>query len=90
MNSYKLVLVLKSDLSETDRKKFFESLKTWMTDMKILKEENWGEKPLAYLIRKEDKGFYVELHLEGERIPADFEKKLKTSDNILRHLLLKN
>ncbi len=84
-------MVLKSPLSDTDRKKFFENLKDWLKDLKIIKEDDWGQKPLSYSIKKEVNGLYVEVSFEGEvNIPSDFEKKLRTSDNVLRHLLLKN
>lgn len=91
MQSYKLVLVLKSSLSEAERKKFFETLKLWLKDLKIVKENEWGQKTLSYAIRKETSGFYIELVLEGDnRVDFDFEKKLKTADGVLRHVLLKN
>ncbi len=90
MRSYKLVLVLKSTLSDSERKKFIESLKAWISSLKITRESEWGQKPLSYSIKKQASGFYVEFELEGENIPSDFEKKLLTSDNVLRHLLLRN
>jgi len=90
MRSYKLVLVLKSTLSDTDRKKFIEGLKTWLSELKIIKANEWGQKPLSYSIKKQVSGFYIELQLEGEKVPASLEKKLLTSDNVLRHLLLRN
>lgn len=90
MNSYRLVLVLKSTLTEAERKKFIEGLKSWLAELKIIKENEWGQKPLSYSIKKQLSGFYIELALEGENVPQGLEKKLQTSDNILRHLLLRN
>lgn len=90
MKTYRLVLVLKSTLSDSERKKFLGDIKTWVSSLKITKENEWGQKPLSYSIKKQASGFYVELELEGENIPSDFEKKLLTSDNVLRHLLLRN
>lgn len=90
MRSYRLVLVLKSTLSESEKKKFLENLKSWMTELKIVKENEWGQKPLSYSIKKQVSGLYIELVLEGDKIPSDLEKRLLTSDNVLRHLLLKN
>lgn len=91
MQSYKLVLVLKPTLTDSDRKKFLESIKGWLKDLKIVKESQWGQKSLSYEIKKSSSGFYTELVLEGEGVvPSDFEKKLLTADNVLRHLLLKN
>lgn len=84
-------MVLKSSLSEVERKKFFETLKLWLKDLKIVKENEWGEKTLSYSIKKETSGLYIELVLEGDsKIDFDFEKKLKTADGVLRHVLLKN
>lgn len=90
MRQYRLVLVLKSTLSDSERKKFLENIKEWLSDLKIIKENEWGQKPLSYTIKKQVSGFYLELELEGEKVPSDLEKKLLTSDNVLRHLLLRN
>ena len=89
MRSYQLVLVLKTSLTPAERKKFFENLKAWLTGLKITSENEWGQKPLSYPIKKEAAGFYLEMMLEGENIPSDFEKKLLTNDGVLRHLLLR-
>lgn len=89
MRNYQLVLVLKTTLSEANRKKFIETIKSWIGDAKFSKEEEWGEKTLAYFIKKEKLGFYLNFLLESTKIPVDFEKKLFASENVLRHLLLK-
>lgn len=90
MRLYELVLVLKSSLSEGDRKKLLDTVKEWLKDVKITKEEDWGQKPLAYKIKKELAGFYHLMHLESENgIGMDFEKKMHANDNVLRFLLLR-
>ena len=90
MRVYELVLVLKTSLSEANRKKLLETIKGFLPDFKIVKEEEWGQKPLSYSIKKENAGHYLNwlFELKGE-LPKDFEKRLITNDNILRHLLLK-
>lgn len=89
MRLYDLVLVVKSSLTEKEREKFLESVKGWLKNTKIVKEEAWGQKPLAYKIKKEISGYYHKFELEAEKIPAELEKKLLTQDNVLRHLLLR-
>ncbi|MCL4419370.1 30S ribosomal protein S6 [Patescibacteria group bacterium] len=90
MRNYQLVLVLKASLSEAQRKKLLEVIKSWLKDVKIAKEEEWGQKPLAYSIKRESSGFYLNLLLEAkDSFPLDFEKKLVSQDDILRHLLLR-
>lgn len=97
MRLYELVLVLKTSLSEAERKKTLSVIKELLKDLKITKEEEWGQKPLAYKIKKEAAGVYHLLALEtastgsGQAavIPADFEQRLLRNENVLRHLLVR-
>ncbi|HUD09418.1 MAG TPA: 30S ribosomal protein S6 [Patescibacteria group bacterium] len=89
MKTYQLVLVLKTSVTEANRKKFIETIKGWFGDAKVTKEEEWGEKTLAYEIKHEKTGFYLNFLLESVKIPADLEKKLFANENVLRHLVIK-
>lgn len=88
MRLYELMVVLKTSLSEAERKKVITGIKDLVKDMKV-KEEELGQKPLAYKIKHELAGVYHILHLEGENIAEGFEKRLLANENILRHLLLR-
>jgi small subunit ribosomal protein S6 len=90
MRLYDLVMVSRTSLSDGERKKLIDQVKTWMGDVKVKNEEEWGQKPLAYSIKKENAGVYTKMTLEGEgAIPADFETRLLRNDSVLRHLLLR-
>lgn len=90
MRLYDLVLILRPSLTEAKRKKLLETVKTWIKDLKINKEEEWGQKILSYPIKKETNGYYVALELEAkEAIPSDFEKRLFVQEDIIRHLLIR-
>ncbi len=103
MRTYELTLVLRPTLKEADRKKLLETIKDWLGHVKIAKENDWGQKALAYPIKKEDAGYYVMLELEVEDakvsakdkvskptgVPEDLEQRIIRTDNILRHLLLR-
>lgn len=89
MRSYELILVIKTSLTEALRKKLITAIKALLKDLKIVKENEVGQKGLAYKIKRETNGFYFDFVLEGETIPSDFEKKLLENENILRHLLLR-
>ncbi len=90
MKNYQLVLVLKNSLSEASRKKILESVKSWLKGAKFTKEEEWGEKQLAYAIKRQESGFFVNYVFElKDVLTKDFEKKLLTQDEVLRHLLLR-
>lgn len=84
-----MILIVKSSLAEALRKKLTASVKVLLKDLKIVKENEVGQKTLAYKIKRETNGFYFDFMLEGETVPADFEKKLLENENILRHLLLR-
>lgn len=89
MRLYDLILVLKTSLSEIERKKLLEELKSKLKDVKIIDEE-WGQKPLAYKIKRELAGFYHIMKLESEKgLNEDLEKKLRANENVLRYLLLR-
>ena len=90
MRNYQLVLVLKASLSEVQKKKLLETIKSWLKNVKVAKEEEWGQKPLSYSIKRETSGFYLNYQLEAkDSFPLDFEKKLVAQDDVLRHLLLR-
>lgn len=86
---YNLTLVLRSNLKEGDRKKTLEGIKTSFRDSKTTEKE-WGQKPLAYPLKKEVSGDFVNFEIVGDKIvPADFEKELLRNDDVLRHLFLR-
>lgn len=89
MRSYELILIVKTSLTDVLKKKLVAGVKVLLKDLKIVKENEIGQKSLAYKIKKETNGFYLDFLLEGESIPSDFEKKLLENDNILRHLVLR-
>jgi ribosomal protein S6 len=87
--TYNLTLVFRSNLKEGEREKLVEKIKDSFEKAKISVKE-WGQKALAYPIRKEVSGYFVSMNIESEAVvPADFEKKLFVNNDILRHLFIK-
>lgn len=73
-----------------------ETVKGWLGKVKIAKENDLGQKALAYPIKKEDSGHYYILQLEAEDsadgfggVPKDLEQRILRTDGFIRHLLLK-
>lgn len=89
MRTYELVVVLRPNLGEADRKKLLDQIKGWLGDVKVMKEDDWGSKALKYPIKKELTGYYFDLTLEGETLPEGLERRLLQQDEVLRHLLLR-
>ena len=88
VKTYQFVFIIRPTLSDTERKKLIETIKTFLKTANVVKIEEWGQKVLAYPIKREESGFYVSLTLEGHIKTVEFEKKLHEHENVLRSLLL--
>lgn len=82
-------MVARPTLKEADLKKLLETVKSWLGKVKIVKEEDQGQKALSYTIKKEVAGHYFMFQLEGESIAKDFEERVIRQDQIIRHLMLR-
>ena len=90
MRKYELTVVLRPSLKDAERKKLIETIKDWLKDFKITKEDDLGQKPLAYTIKKEDAGYYITFQFEGDAgLEKGFEQRLIRNEDVIRHLLLR-
>jgi len=87
---YETVFILTPVLSEDQAKEAAKKIKKTITDLggKIVNEENWGLKKLAYPIQKKTTGFYhlMEFAGEGQDIINSLELTYKRDERILRFL----
>ncbi|RLD47364.1 MAG: 30S ribosomal protein S6 [Bacteroidetes bacterium] len=92
LNRYETVFILTPVLSEDQVKEAVKKYHDLITKAggKIMNEENWGLRKLAYNIRKKSTGFYnlVEFQTEGKEI-QDYEVAFKRDEKILRFLTVK-
>lgn len=89
MRLYELIVVLKSSLSESQRKKLVDSVKELLKEAKITKHEEWGQKVLSYPIKKETAGVFHFLTVEAENVPKDLERRILATEGVIRHLLIR-
>lgn len=56
---------------------------------KVLQEDNWGKKTLAYPIKKEASGYYylVTFEISPDKV-SQLDNILKLNENIIRYLLI--
>ncbi|SRR6187431_554257 len=87
---YETVFILTPVLSDDQAKEAAKKFKKTITDLggKIVNEENWGLKKLAYPIQKKTTGFYhlVEYAGEGQEIVNNLELTFKRDERVLRFL----
>lgn len=87
---YETVFILTPVLSDDQAKEAAKKFKKTITDLggKIVNEENWGLRKLAYPIQKKTTGFYhlLEFAGEGQEIVNALELTFKRDERILRFL----
>ena len=92
MANYEMMLIVNPNLSEEDRNTSIDSLKGVLKkySAKILKEDIWGDKKLAYKINKSDRGYYLllDLDLDWKNI-KDISKEINLEINIWRYMFVK-
>lgn len=92
MKRYETLFIVQSELSSDDITAIIDRYSKIITDMKgtILKVERWGKRKLAYLIRKQSRGFYILIDFAGKReIVAELERILKFDDKVLKYMSVK-
>ena len=91
MRSYQSVLILKSDIEESRIDEALAKIGEFIKSNggAILKVEKWGKKRLAYRVKKNRFGVYLNLYhtLEPSGV-IDLEKKYKLFDLIIKFMVL--
>lgn len=87
---YETVFILTPVLSDDQAKEAAKKFKKTLTDLggKIVNEENWGLRKLAYPIQKKTTGFYhlVEFAGDGQKLLGELETAYKRDERVLRFL----
>jgi len=92
LNRYETVFIMTPVLSEDQIKEAVKKYKDLIAKQggKVVHEEKWGLKKLAYPIQKKSTGFYhlLEFEVEGAAIKP-YEVAFKRDERILRFLTVK-
>ena len=92
MNKYEIMFIVKTTIDEKAVKQTVDSLKKIITDMKgkIVDFKELGQKEFAYEIKKQISGFYYVLNCEAtSEAVAEFDRKARINEDLLRHLIIK-
>jgi len=91
MKFYETGLLIAPNLSEEDTELVINQMAEVISQRagKLVKQERWGKRRLAYPIKKFSEAFYVFFHYEGNPdIPLELVRRFKQTDTILRYLTL--
>ncbi|MCL1926645.1 MAG: 30S ribosomal protein S6 [Syntrophorhabdaceae bacterium] len=86
---YETAILFDPELPEDQRKDFLGKLSGVIASYKgeVLKTDDWGNRKLAYQIRKRSNAFYTFLLYTGNRgVVEEIERNIKIFDGILRYL----
>ena len=92
MRSYQSVLILKPDFDETQVDEALEKITGLIQshDGAVLKVDKWGKKRLAYKVKKNRFGYYLNIYhtCENEKV-SSLEAKYKLLDSIIKFLVIR-
>ena len=89
MRRYETILIAHVDLSEDELSSLIARYSTIITGQKgiLVKVERWGKRRLAYIIKKQVRGFYILIDYAGESAAVnELERNLKINDKILKFM----
>ncbi|MCI5058509.1 MAG: 30S ribosomal protein S6 [Flavobacteriales bacterium] len=92
MNRYETVFIMTPVLSEDQAKETVNKFKDILKEnkAKVIHEEDWGLRKLAYPIQKKSTGFYYLLEFEGAGdVIKNFELQFRRDERIIRFLTVK-
>ena len=91
-NQYETIFIMTPVLSEDQMKDAVKKFKGFLKGKKskIVHEENWGLRKLAYSIQKKSSGFYhLFEHISDTETIGELELEFKHDERILRFLTIK-
>ncbi|MFZ5553798.1 MAG: 30S ribosomal protein S6 [Bacteroidota bacterium] len=92
-NRYETVFILTPVLSEEQAKEAVAKFKGILKDLKakIVHEEHWGLRKLAYPIQKKTTGFYHLFEFEADKAETigKFETEYRRDERVLRYLTIR-
>jgi len=92
MTQYETTFLLSPNLEEEETEKIIVQMVEVVSTKKgkMINEDRWGKRKLAYPIKKFEEAFYVFFLYEGDSdIPFELERRFKQSEAILRYLTVK-
>lgn len=91
MRRYETVLIAHVDLPDDELNGLVDRCSAIITDHKgiLVKVERWGKRRLAYLIKKQARGFYILFDYAGTSAAVnELERNLKINDKILKFMTI--
>lgn len=92
MRQYETGFVLSPALSEEETAQFIQQMAEIVAQRKgrMVKQDVWGKRRLAYPIKRHEDGFYVFFTYDGPGdISTEIERRFKQTDSVIRFMTVK-
>ena len=89
MRRYETIVILHPSLSQEDRQPFLDKITSLIPEPQglLIKMDDWGQKKLAYEIKKQTRGFYVLAEYCGDGVLVkELERNLRLDDRALKYM----
>jgi small subunit ribosomal protein S6 len=92
VRQYETGFILSPALSEEETEQFIRQMAEIVAQKngRMVKQDVWGKRRLAYPIKKFQEGFYVFFQYEGEGdVSQELERRFKQTDSVIRFMTVK-
>ncbi len=93
MRNYEIMFILSTQLTDEEKQAGIKLVEDTLTKAGAveIKTEVWGERKLAYPIKKKENGYYVLtlFQMDGTGL-TEVEAKLNITESILKYMIVKN
>ena len=89
MRRYETFVIIDPDISQEQRDQLLERVKELITQMNglLVLEDHWGDRKLAYEIRKKERGYYVRFDFcGGAELVNEIERFFRIDDRALKYM----
>ena len=92
MRKYEIIYILDSSIGEEKIKELVEKFSEFIgTKGTVENVEEWGNRKLAYEIKKKTEGYYVVVNCEASvDMPAALERQFQITEDVLKYLIVSN
>ena len=88
---YETTVIVNPALSQEERQSVLDKLTNLISDAQglLVKFDEWGEKRLAYELKKETRGYYVLMEFCGDgSLVKELERNLRLDDRALKYMTI--
>lgn len=94
MREYEVTVIFQTKLDDEERSALVERVSGWLTHGETDADKPvanvWGQRRLAYPIRKNKEGYYIlfDAKLDAERMD-DIDRNMHNTEDILRYMIIR-